>query len=114
MVPIPGTTKLERLIENIGAAAVELTSDDLLQIESAASKITVQGARYPQQLERMTGLLAVVCIAALIIHVRQGCRRVSVLRRFVLERMFDRSLTKQMRLPAKPPGSSGLEPGGYS
>ena len=56
IVPIPGTTKLIRLDENIGAAAVELTSDDLREIESAASKITVQGARYPEQLERMTNL----------------------------------------------------------
>jgi aryl-alcohol dehydrogenase-like predicted oxidoreductase len=56
IVPIPGTRKLERLEENIGAAAVELTSDDLRDIESAASKITVQGARYPEHLERMTGL----------------------------------------------------------
>src|SRR2546427_810348 len=56
IVPIPGTTKLRRLEENIGAAAVELTSDDLREIESAASKITVQGARYPEHLERMTGL----------------------------------------------------------
>jgi aryl-alcohol dehydrogenase-like predicted oxidoreductase len=55
IVPIPGTTKLERLEENIGAAAVELTSDDLREIESAASKITVQGARYPENLERRTG-----------------------------------------------------------
>ncbi len=55
IVPIPGTTKLERLEENIGAAAVELTSDDLREIESAASKITVQGARYPEDLERRTG-----------------------------------------------------------
>jgi aryl-alcohol dehydrogenase-like predicted oxidoreductase len=55
-VPIPGTTKLTRLDENNGAAAVELTSDDLLEIESAASKITVQGARYPEHLERMTNL----------------------------------------------------------
>jgi aryl-alcohol dehydrogenase-like predicted oxidoreductase len=55
IVPIPGTTKLHRLEENIGAAAVELTSDDLREIDSAASKITVQGARYPEQLERMTG-----------------------------------------------------------
>jgi aryl-alcohol dehydrogenase-like predicted oxidoreductase len=54
-VPIPGTTKLHRLEENIGAAAVELTPDDLREIDSAASKITVQGARYPEQLERMTG-----------------------------------------------------------
>jgi len=55
IVPIPGTRKLERLDENIGAAAVELTSDDLREIESAASKITVQGARYPENLEQMTG-----------------------------------------------------------
>ena len=55
IVPIPGTTKLERLDENIGAAAVELTSDDLREIDSAASKITVQGARYPENLEQMTG-----------------------------------------------------------
>ncbi len=55
IVPIPGTTKLERLKENIGAAAVELTSDDLREIDSAASKITVQGARYPEELERRTG-----------------------------------------------------------
>jgi aryl-alcohol dehydrogenase-like predicted oxidoreductase len=56
IVPIPGTTKLPRLDENIGAAAVELTPDDLREIESAASKITVQGARYPEELEKMTGL----------------------------------------------------------
>ncbi len=55
IVPIPGTTKLRRLEENIGAAAVELTSDDLREIESAASKITVQGARYPEHIEQMTG-----------------------------------------------------------
>ena len=54
IVPIPGTTKLHRLEENIGAAAVELTHDDLRDIESAASKITVQGARYPEQMERMS------------------------------------------------------------
>ena len=54
-VPIPGTTKLHRLEENLGAAAVELTPDDLREIESAAAKITVQGARYPERLERMTG-----------------------------------------------------------
>jgi aryl-alcohol dehydrogenase-like predicted oxidoreductase len=53
-VPIPGTTKVERLQENIGAAAVELTSDDLQEIDSAASKITVQGARYPEHLERLS------------------------------------------------------------
>ena len=56
IVPIPGTTKLHRLEENIGAAAVELTSEDLREIDSAASKITVEGARYPERLERMTGL----------------------------------------------------------
>jgi len=55
IVPIPGTTKLPRLEENIGAVAVELTSDDLREIETAASKITVQGARYPEHIERMTG-----------------------------------------------------------
>ena len=55
MVPIPGTTKLERLEENIGATEVELTPDDLSEIESAASKIPVQGARYPEHLEQMTG-----------------------------------------------------------
>jgi aryl-alcohol dehydrogenase-like predicted oxidoreductase len=54
IVPIPGTRRLERLDENIGAVAVELTSDDLYEIESAASKITVEGARYPEHLERMT------------------------------------------------------------
>jgi aryl-alcohol dehydrogenase-like predicted oxidoreductase len=56
IVPIPGTTKLHRLDENIGALDVELTADDLREIESAASKITVQGARYPEKLEKMTGL----------------------------------------------------------
>jgi aryl-alcohol dehydrogenase-like predicted oxidoreductase len=55
IVPIPGTTKLHRLEENIGAVAIELTADDLQQIESAASKITVEGARYPEKLEQMTG-----------------------------------------------------------
>jgi len=55
IVPIPGTTKLHRLEENLGAAAVELTPDDLRDIESAAAKITVQGARYPEKLEQMTG-----------------------------------------------------------
>jgi len=55
IVPIPGTTKLQRLEENVGAEAVELTSDDLRDIESAASKITVQGARYPEQLNRLVG-----------------------------------------------------------
>ena len=56
LVPIPGTTKLHRLDENIGAVAVELTADDLREIESAAAEITVQGARYPEHLQRMTGL----------------------------------------------------------
>jgi len=55
IVPIPGTTKLHRLEENIGATTVELTSDDLREIDSAASKITVQGARYPENLEQLTG-----------------------------------------------------------
>jgi aryl-alcohol dehydrogenase-like predicted oxidoreductase len=55
IVPIPGTTKLHRLDENLGAAAVELTPDDLREIESAASKIGVQGNRYPEGLEKMTG-----------------------------------------------------------
>jgi aryl-alcohol dehydrogenase-like predicted oxidoreductase len=55
IVPIPGTTKLHRLEENIGAAEIELTPDDLREIDSAASKITVQGARYPEHLERRVG-----------------------------------------------------------
>ncbi|HXE94995.1 MAG TPA: aldo/keto reductase [Dongiaceae bacterium] len=55
IVPIPGTTKLERLDENIGAVAVELTADDLAEIDSAAAHITVQGARYPEKLEQLTG-----------------------------------------------------------
>ncbi|MDT5272344.1 MAG: hypothetical protein QOH49_4530 [Acidobacteriota bacterium] len=55
IVPIPGTTKLHRLEENIGAVSVALTPDDLREIEVAASRITVQGARYPEQAERMTG-----------------------------------------------------------
>jgi aryl-alcohol dehydrogenase-like predicted oxidoreductase len=55
IVPIPGTTKSHRLEENIGAASIELTSHDLREIENAASKITVQGARYPEKLEQMTG-----------------------------------------------------------
>jgi aryl-alcohol dehydrogenase-like predicted oxidoreductase len=55
IVPIPGTTKPNRLEENIGAAAIELASNDLREIDSTASKITVQGARYPEQLEQMTG-----------------------------------------------------------
>jgi aryl-alcohol dehydrogenase-like predicted oxidoreductase len=56
IVPIPGTRRLERLDENVGAVAVELTPDDLGEIENVASKITVQGARYPEHLERMTNL----------------------------------------------------------
>jgi aryl-alcohol dehydrogenase-like predicted oxidoreductase len=55
IVPIPGTTKRHRLEENIAAAAVELTAGDLREIETAASKVTVQGARYPEHLEQMTG-----------------------------------------------------------
>jgi len=55
IVPIPGTTKLDRLEENIGAVAVELTPTDLRDIEEAASRITVHGARYPERLEQMTG-----------------------------------------------------------
>ncbi|MFY9873563.1 MAG: aldo/keto reductase, partial [Candidatus Nitrosopolaris sp.] len=56
IVPIPGTRKLERLEENIGAVKVELTSEDLHEIYNAASKITIQGARYPEELEKRTGL----------------------------------------------------------
>jgi aryl-alcohol dehydrogenase-like predicted oxidoreductase len=56
IVPIPGTTKLNRLDENNGAAEVELTSEDLREIETAASKIKVEGARYPEAFEKMTGL----------------------------------------------------------
>ena len=56
IVPIPGTTKLHRLEENIGAVSLELTPDDLRDIDDAASKITVHGARYPEKLEKMTGL----------------------------------------------------------
>src|SRR5579864_7086885 len=55
IVPIPGTTKLERLQENIGAVAVELTAEDLRGIESASSKITLQGARYPEALQKLVG-----------------------------------------------------------
>ena len=55
IVPIPGTTKLNRLEENVGAVEIELTRDDLREIESAASQIEVQGARYPEHLEQMTG-----------------------------------------------------------
>ncbi|QHT67317.1 aldo/keto reductase [Rhodocytophaga rosea] len=55
IAPIPGTTKLHRLEENIGAANIELTPDDLSQIEEAASKITIQGARYTEAMEKQTG-----------------------------------------------------------
>jgi len=55
IVPIPGSRKLSRLEENIGAGAVTLSSDDLREIEIAASQITIQGARYPEHLEQMTG-----------------------------------------------------------
>jgi len=55
IVPIPGTTKLHRLEENIGAATVELTSDDLRQLETATSEIAVQGARYPEALQKLVG-----------------------------------------------------------
>jgi aryl-alcohol dehydrogenase-like predicted oxidoreductase len=55
IVPIPGTTKLHRLEENIGAAAVELTPDNANDIESAVSAITVQGARYPEHLQQLVG-----------------------------------------------------------
>jgi aryl-alcohol dehydrogenase-like predicted oxidoreductase len=56
IIPIPGTTRLERLEENIGAVNIELTPDDLREIDAAAAKITIQGARYPESMERMTGL----------------------------------------------------------
>ncbi len=55
IVPIPGTTKLHRLEENLGSASVELTPDDLSDIDSASSKIKLEGARYPERLEQMTG-----------------------------------------------------------
>jgi aryl-alcohol dehydrogenase-like predicted oxidoreductase len=55
IVPIPGTTKLSRLDENIGAVSLELTPDDLLEIDRGAAQITIQGARYPEKLEQMTG-----------------------------------------------------------
>jgi aryl-alcohol dehydrogenase-like predicted oxidoreductase len=55
IVPIPGTRRLERLEENLGAAAVELTADDLRDIDEAASKIRIEGARYPEQLNRLVG-----------------------------------------------------------
>jgi len=56
IIPIPGTTKLSRLEENIEAASIQLTADDLHEIENAVSKIAVHGARYPEELQRMTGL----------------------------------------------------------
>jgi aryl-alcohol dehydrogenase-like predicted oxidoreductase len=56
IVPIPGTRRLDRLDENLGAADIELAADDLAEIDGAASKITVEGARYPEHLSRMTGL----------------------------------------------------------
>jgi aryl-alcohol dehydrogenase-like predicted oxidoreductase len=56
IVPIPGTTKLDRLEENIGAVSIQLTSEDLRDIDAAASNIQVEGARYPERLEKMTGL----------------------------------------------------------
>ncbi len=56
IVPIPGTTKLHRLEENIGSVAVELSADDLQRIEAAAAQIKVQGARYPEHLEKMVGI----------------------------------------------------------
>ena len=56
IVPIPGTTKLHRLEENIGATSVELAPADLREIDEAASQIAIHGARYPEKLEKMTGL----------------------------------------------------------
>ena len=56
IVPIPGTTKMHRLEENLGAAEVELTAEDLREIEEAASKISVQGARYPKHLLERVGM----------------------------------------------------------
>jgi len=56
IVPIPGTTKLSRLEENIGAVSIQLTPQDLGDVDAAASKIKVEGARYPERLEKMTGL----------------------------------------------------------
>ena len=56
IIPIPGTTKLSRLDENIGALAIQLTPEDLRHIDAAASRITVEGGRYPELLEKMTGL----------------------------------------------------------
>ena len=56
IVPIPGTTKVARLEENIGAVDIELTADDLEEIDRATSKITIEGARYPEAMQRSTGL----------------------------------------------------------
>jgi aryl-alcohol dehydrogenase-like predicted oxidoreductase len=56
IVPIPGTTKLHRLEENIGAVTIQLTQEDLSEIKSAASNISIEGARYPEKMERATGL----------------------------------------------------------
>jgi aryl-alcohol dehydrogenase-like predicted oxidoreductase len=56
IVPIPGTTKLSRLDENIGAVDIELTADDLREIDEAAEQITVQGERYTEELQRLVGL----------------------------------------------------------
>ena len=55
IVPIPGTTKVQRLEENLGAAAIQLTSEDLREIGDAVAKIEVQGARYPEHLQKMVG-----------------------------------------------------------
>jgi aryl-alcohol dehydrogenase-like predicted oxidoreductase len=55
IVPIPGTTKLHRLRENLGAVSLQLTPEDLRELESAASKIHVQGARYPEHLQKLVG-----------------------------------------------------------
>ena len=55
IVPIPGTTRAERLEENLGAVRVELTAEDLREIDDASAKITVQGARYPEALQKMVG-----------------------------------------------------------
>ena len=73
IVPIPGTTKLHRLDENLGAAAVELTPDDLREIENAASNIAVQGDRYPESMERMTGRCPAERILTLDEVSREGC-----------------------------------------
>jgi aryl-alcohol dehydrogenase-like predicted oxidoreductase len=56
IVPIPGTTRLHRLDENLGALSLKLTADDLRNIEKAASQVAVQGNRYPEKVEQMTGL----------------------------------------------------------